>query len=112
MGWCYFSLSLVLFLCAYFLLNRFGKQRDQVASTQFDKDFFNGEIRALLTILIIFSSSYMLRGFLDILGDRSDVFFVTIMEFLTVGFIGDFATIMPLMAFHKKNFKKKIESNR
>ena len=32
-GWCFFSLSFVLFLSVYFLINRLNKKRDQVAST-------------------------------------------------------------------------------
>lgn len=59
--------------------------------------------------MIIFSSTYTLRGLLDILGDRSEVLFKIIIEFLSAGLIGDFATIMLLMVFHFRNFKKKIE---
>ena len=65
-GWCFFSLSLVLFLSVYFLLNRLGKKRDQVNSTLAEKDLFNREIRALIAILVIFSTTYMLRGIYDL----------------------------------------------
>ena len=66
LGWCFFSLSILLCLCVYFLLNRLFKKRDQVAGKQLDKKVFNREICALMVILIIFSSTYILRGFEDI----------------------------------------------
>ena len=66
LGWCFFSLSILLCLCVYFLLNRLFKKRDQVAGKQVDKKVFNREICALMVILIIFSSTYILRGFEDV----------------------------------------------
>ena len=61
-GWCFFSLSLVLFLCVTFLINRLKKRREQATVEQVDKEVFNREVGTLLAILIIFSSTYMLRG--------------------------------------------------
>ena len=64
--WDFFSLSLVLFLCVFFLINRLKKKKDQLTSSQVDKEFFNKEICTLLAILIIFSSTYMLRSLWDL----------------------------------------------
>lgn len=66
LSWLFFSLSLVLCLCVYFLLNRLFKKRDQVKANKDDKSVFNREIRALLVILVIFSSTYIMRGIWDL----------------------------------------------
>ena len=105
-GYSFFLLSIILFLCVFFLLNRLCEKRRQVNCTQADKEVFNREIRALVTILIIFSSTYMLRSFWDFFSSTTPSPFVGTLVGFGVGLICDFAPIMFIMVFHFKNFKK------
>ena len=93
-GWCFFSLSIVLFLSVYFLLNRLGKKRDQVNSTLAEKDLFNREIRALIAILVIFSTTYMLRGIYDLKMHPDSSLFVDLLIGFGIGILCDFAPVM------------------
>ena len=103
-GWCFFSLSFFLFLSVYFLIRRLRKKRDQISTSQNDEESFNREIRALIAILIIFSSTYMLRGAHDqmVIVDAGE--FVATLEGLVIILICDFAPLMVLLVFHFKNF--------
>lgn len=111
-GWCFFSLSFALFLSVYFLIDRLCRKRDQVTNNEADRDFFNGKIRTLLAILIIFSSTYMLRGVWDLKEHPNSGTFVKIIEMLSIGILCDFVPIMFIMVFHYKNFFMKIEGKR
>ena len=107
LGWCFFSLSFVLFLSVYFLINRLCKKRDQVATTQADKDFFNGKVRTLLAILVMFSSTYLMRGTWDIISDTKSGSFVNYVVTITIFILCDFVPIIFMLVFHFRNFHNK-----
>ena len=108
-GFCFFILSFVLFLSVYFLLNRLRNKKKQAASSQADREFFNREMCELLAVLIIFSSTYILRGSWDIKMTSNLTEFWGMIESLSIGIICDFAPVMLLLVFHFKNFYKKNE---
>ena len=106
-GWCFFSLSFLLFLSVYFLINRLNKKRDQVASTQADKDFFNRKIRTLIAILVMFSSTYLMRGVWDLISNPASSVFVQDIVTFAIFILCDFVPVMFMLVFHFKNFYKK-----
>ena len=101
----FFALSFVLFLCVYFLVSKLMKKRDQVTrNSQVNEDLFNQEIRALLATLILFSSTYILRGTWLLSAKPDSDTCVVIMIGLLVGIVCDFAPVIILQAYHYKNF--------
>ena len=72
-----------------------------------DKSVFDHEINALLTILVIFSSTYILRGVFDVWFNK----FVNVHTFkgllfaFLVAIICDFIPLAMFMIFHYKNFR-------
>ena len=65
-GNAFFAIAFLLCLSVIFLINRLIKKRNQGTISQEDREFFDKEIRTLVIILIIFSSTYILRGIWDI----------------------------------------------
>ena len=65
-GISFFCLSALLFISVFWLISRLRAKRDQVASTVANKAVFDKEICTLLTILCVFSLTYMVRGLWDI----------------------------------------------
>ena len=65
-GGAFFVIAFVLCLSVTFLINRLIKKRNQGTISQFDREFFDKEIHTLVIILVIFSSTYILRGIWDI----------------------------------------------
>ena len=63
----------------------------------------------MLAILIIFSSTYLLRGVWDLFEVPDGSTFKGILEGLSIGLLCDFAPIMLLLVFHFKNFSKNTE---
>ena len=61
-----------------------------------------------MAILIIFSSTYILRGFFELLTITSLTSFKGMIYSLLVGLICDFTPLMLLMTFHYKNFHQKV----
>ena len=104
----FFFLSFVLFLCVYYLISKLLKKRDQVTgSSQVDKDIFNHEIHALLGTLILFSSTYILRGVWLLKSKPNTREPLEILIGLLVGIVCDFVPVTILLAFHFKNFNSK-----
>ena len=101
----FFVIAFVLCLSVIFLINRLIKKRNQGTISQFDREFFDREIRTLVIILVIFSSTYILRGIWDIKMDPNLQKFNGIICQLLVGIICDFGPLMMLMCFHLKNFQ-------
>ena len=81
-----------------------------MANTVIDQNIFNKEIRTLLAILVIFSSTYMARGFWDILASEEFDESSGMRGQLLIGICCDFAPVVLLMLFHYKNFRKKNAS--
>ena len=76
-----------------------------MANTETDRAFFNREIRILLVILIIFSSSYMARGIWDMITKVEWKYFDGIVTQLLIDISSDFAPVVLIMLFHYKNFR-------
>ena len=87
------------------------RKRDQVAHTETDKCVFDKEIRTLLAILVIFSSTYMLRGIWDLMLEVNFSHFNGMLSQLLVGLGCDFAPVFLLMVFHYKNFRIKKDKD-
>ena len=104
----FFIIAFVLSISVVFLINRLLKKRNQVTGNQFDKEFFNKEIRVLIVILVIFSSTYILRGIWDIKMSPALHTFGGMLNALFIGLICDLGPVMMLMFFHLKNFKMKM----
>ena len=81
-GWCFFSLSFALFLAVYYLISRLQKMRDMILarSPNMDNRVFNEEICALLAILLVFSSTYIMRGLFDINVDMKLLKFISMLS--------------------------------
>ena len=73
-----------------------------------DRGQFKREIRALLAILIIFSSTYLLRGIWDLKVDIDSGAFDMMIESFSIWLLCDFVPVMFLLVFHYKNFHKKV----
>ena len=112
-AWCFFSLSLFLIGSVAFLIYSLYKKRDQVLahSSNVSKDVFNKEIRALLAILVIFSSTYIVRGVWDLNWSADLTTYTLMISSLFIGLICDFGPITLLMVFHYKNFNQKQTIN-
>ena len=111
-GISFFCLSALLFISVFWLISRLRAKRDQVANTAVNKAVFNKEICTLLTILCVFSSTYMVRGLWDIKTKPDRLSFEwMIKDMLLIGVFCDFVPIMPLLIFHYRNFKVKTYPN-
>ena len=73
-----------------------------------DRGEFKREIRALLAILIIFCSTYLLRGIWDLKTNPASEAFTMMMESFSIAILCDFIPVMFLLVFHYKNFNAKI----
>ena len=82
-----------------------------MAHTETDKAVFDREIRTLLAILVIFSSTYMLRGIWDLMLKVNFAHFGGMLGQLLVGLGCDFAPVFLLMVFHYKNFRTKKDKD-
>ena len=100
-------MSIILLASVGFLINRLKRKRDQVANTETDKAFFNKEIRILLLVLVIFSSTYMARGIWNMITIVEWKNFPGLVTQLLIDITGDFAPIVLIMSFHYKNFRNK-----
>ena len=60
-----------------------------------------------MVILVIFSSTYMLRGIWDLMLTVNFAHFSGMLGQLLVGLICDFAPVVLLMLWHYKNFRVK-----
>ena len=106
-GYSFFTMSILLLATVGFLINRLKRKRDQVANTETDKAFFDKEIRILLLILVIFSSTYMARGIWNMITIVEWRNFAGLITQLLIDITGDFAPIVMIMLFHYKNFRNK-----
>ena len=69
---------------------------------------FDREIWVLLAILVIFSSTYILRGVFELEVHTNLSSFRGMIYSLLVGLICDFTPLMLLLTFHYKNFHQKV----
>ena len=60
--WAYFSLSILLFICVFWLVSLLKRKREQVDWQRAEKAHFNKEICKLWIILSVFGIVYFLRG--------------------------------------------------
>ena len=73
------------------------------------KKIFNSEINTLVMILIIFSSSYLLRGFWNEILSESSRAFAKLTTQVVAGLIFDCVPIMFLLIYHLRNFHNESE---
>ena len=102
--WAYFSLSLLLFICVFWLVSLLKRKREQVDWQRAEKSHFNKEICKLWIILSVFSSVYLVRGCYDAKFKPGFDSFGQLLWDILQGILYDFIPVMLIMYFHYRNF--------
>ena len=102
--WAYFSLSLLLFICVFWLVSLLKRKREQVDWQRAEKSHFNKEICKLWIILSVFSSVYLVRGCYDAKFKPGFDSFAQLLWDILQGILYDFIPVMLIMYFHYRNF--------
>ena len=108
---CY-VLFVLLAISVSFLIYRLRKLRDVVTldNTLIEQNkIFNSEIKTLVVILVIFCSSYLVRGVWNNILSENRQAFGKLMIQLLAGLIFDCIPIMFLLIYHLRNFNTKSE---
>ena len=102
----YFSLSILLFICVFWLVSLLKRKREQVDWQRAEKAHFNREICKLWIILSVFSSVYLIRGCWDAKFIPGFDSFGQLLWDILQGILYDFIPVMLIMYFHYRNFSK------
>ena len=102
--WAYFSLSILLFICVFWLVSLLRRKREQVDWQRAEKAHFNKEICKLWIILSVFSSVYLVRGCGDAKFIPGFESFTQLIWDILQGILYDFIPVMLIMYFHYRNF--------
>jgi len=96
-------LFVALLVCVYILIRKLREKNKILALNDEKEDFFRKEINTLGGLLLVFSISYLLRFFFDVLLGFKGTGYKTLMLDVWSGIPFDIIPIYVVLLLHRKN---------